>query len=198
MNAILKASDLTPAGLLELIGALRLSAAERIRAWIEAPDGWALAYWPGLAGLLPWCGAGRSPRDVPAAEVLPRAYAGRLFAPSGELRWRVLPMLGERSCRTVFLGTEDWGVHPLAARDELERRKLSPHRACHPLWGQQTRRTPGEWVELRIPHRFRYPVEAPAPAGGRVGVLTEVETWSDDRGEPHFMRLCDLRPYRED
>ena len=56
-------------------------------------------------------------------------------------------------------------------------------------WGRQTKATPGEWVELRIPHRFRYPV-----AGNPGSVAAVVEQWCDDVGEPHFLRLCDLEP----
>jgi len=198
MEAILKSADLAPGALRQLIGELQPPAAERVRAWIEAPDGWALADWPGLSGELSWCGAGRPPLEASAEEVLKRAQAGRLFAPSGELRWRVLPVLGKACCRTVFLGNKDWAPEHLEMRPEIGRLGLRCQHAWHPLWGQQTRRTPGEWIELRIPHRFRYPVEAPEPGGGRVGVQVEVEVWSDGRGEPHFARLRDLRARRED
>jgi hypothetical protein len=127
--------------------------------------------------------------------VLPRAASGRLFAPDWELRWRVLPCLGERRCRAVYLGQQDWCPERLRPR---ELNGLTPARGEAILWGQQTGRTPGEWVELRIPHRFRYPVPAaPAPAGGRLGVRAVLEVWSDGRGEPQLVRLCDLKSYTE-
>ena len=68
-------------------------------------------------------------------------------------------------------------------------RGLRPRRDRYFLWGRQTRTTPGEWVELRIPHRFRYPV-----AGNPRSVSAVVEQWCDDVDEPHFLRLCDLEP----
>lgn len=198
MSTILKAADLTSPELTELIGALKPQHGELVRIWLEAADGWALTYWPGLAGSLPWCGAGRSPHDLPAVEAVSRSYAGRLFTRSGELRWRVLPMLGERQCRTVFLGTAEWAPDRLSERTELQ----GLHKQDQPqhvmLWGQQTGRTPGEWVELRIPHRFRYPVPAPESLRGRLSVKADVEVWFDDGGEMHFMRLCDLQASEEE
>jgi hypothetical protein len=102
-----------------------------------------------------------------------------------------LPALGERSCRVVFLG--DWASAALEAlplREELA--ALSRDEATYPLWGQQTKHTPGEWIDLRIPHRLRYPVDAETPGQGRVIAKMKVEIWKDRRGEPQFIRLCDL------
>jgi hypothetical protein len=187
----LRASDLTPDDLLRLLEELVPPAGEKVRCWLDAPDGWALDYWPGPNGIVRWNGAGRDPRKEPLKEVLPRVMQGRIFSPSGELKWRVLPALGERSCRVVFLG--DWASAALEAlplREELA--ALSRDEATYPLWGQQTKHTPGEWIDLRIPHRLRYPVDAETPARGRVIAKVKVEIWKDRRGEPQFIRLCDL------
>ena len=187
----LRASDLTPDDLLRLLEELVPPAGEKVRCWLDAPDGWALDYWPGPNGIVRWNGAGRDPRDEPLNGVLPRVMQGRIFSPSGELKWRLLPALGERCCRVVFLG--DWASAALEAlplREELA--ALSRDEATYPLWGQQTKHTPGEWIDLRIPHRLRYPVDAETPARGRVIAKVKVEIWKDRRGEPQFIRLCDL------
>jgi hypothetical protein len=196
MTAILEAGDLTPGGLRSLLEALRPD--ERPRLWLEGPDGWALDWWPGLAGTVGWYGANRPRQERPVASLLTTATAGRLFALSGELRWRVLPVLGERCVRTVFLGNSPWGKagllrpRPEVLRDLTKR----PEKAL--LWGQRTARSGDDWIELRIPHRFRYPVAAETPASGRVGVQAVLEVWEDVQGEPHFVRLCELQPYWEE
>src|SRR5262249_37710314 len=160
-------------------------------------DGWALAYWNGLTGKLPWCAAGRLPEEISARDALQQSLAGRLFAPSGELRWRVLPMLGEHCCRTVYLGSPGWAPAALSTRSDLQDCRLRASSETVLLWGQQTKRTPDEWVELRIPHRFRYPVEPLDPGSGRVGVHARIEVWRDPAGEVHFVRLCDLQAFPE-
>ncbi|MCX8139113.1 MAG: CRISPR-associated protein Csx19 [Thermogemmata sp.] len=187
----LRAGDLTPTDLLQLLQELAFPSGEKVYCWLEAFDGWALDHWPGFQGNIHWNGAGRDPRDEPLAEVLPRVTEGRLFSPSGELKWRVLPALGERCCRVVFLGS--WAcpsLEWLPLREELA--NLRSEKTAYPLWGQMTRHTPGEWIDLRIPHRLRYPVQAQTPAQGRVIVQMQVELWKDRRGEVHFLRFCDL------
>ena len=60
---------------------------------------------------------------------------------------------------------------------------MTPHVESAILWGQKTPASEGDWVELRIPHRFRYPVpdlDDVPPGGVWVKVWTEV--WSDRRG----------------
>lgn len=190
MAALLKAADLTPALFLDLIAKLP-AVNDSPRLWLEAPDGWAFDWWPGLEGKLHWCGAGREPVEEFARDCLSRSIAGRLFAPEGELRWRHIPALGLSCWRTVFLGNSDWvGTALHDHSDSLH--DLHPHQERFFLWGQQTAETPNEWIELRIPHRFRYPV-----SGNPDRVKVVVEQWNDDNGELHFVRLCDLEPYQE-
>jgi hypothetical protein len=191
MTTVLRAADLTPAALLDLLAGL---APGRRRVWLEAPDGWALAEWPGLDGDLPWCGAGREHGDqkARATDAVREATAGRLFAPSGELRWRVLPALRATCCRTVYLGDPGWAPATLAERDELA--GLTPRRGSALLWGRQSPQTPDEWVELRVPHRFKYPLTGPAAEN----VQAVLEVWEDARGEAHFVRLCDLVAHQGD
>lgn len=193
--AVLRAKDLTLPELLALVGAWEKSG----RVWLDAPDGWTLAYWTGLTGRVPWCGAGREPGEIAAEDAVSRSVAGRLFDGQGELRWRRLPVLGETAWRTVYLGEDRDTVALLPSRTELE--GLKPKRNEHPLWGiltESVRRrndAPDEWIELRIPHRFRYPVEVPTARPAALAVKAVVETWKDKYGEAHFMRLCDLLAY---
>ena len=192
MASFLRAADLTPGRFLELITDLDPPANGAVprRIWLEAPDGWAFDWWRGAKHSIRWCGAGREPiedaEDV--CDYLCRSTAGRLFAPDGELRWRVVPALGDACWRTVFLGGADWAG---SALDDCSDRLtgLEPRQHRYFLWGEQTRATPGEWIELRIPHRFRYPI-----SGNCRNVMAVVEQWRDDFGEPHFFRLCDLEP----
>src|SRR5262245_44968932 len=113
-GSVLQAGDLTLDELRELLGAVSVHGSEPTRIWLETADGWSLAWWRGLAGEVPFCRAGHESRDVPVADLVTRAQAGRLFAPSGELRWRALPSLGERSRRAVFLGRHVWAASLMA------------------------------------------------------------------------------------
>ena len=188
-NTCLRAADLKQREFLDLVGNLnpQRTVTPR-RVWLEAADGWAFDWWPGLDHNLNWCGAGRESYAERADSCLSRSTAGRLFAPDGELRWRVIPALGEACWRTTFLGDDDWtGAALEDCSDHL--RDLTPKRERYFLWGQQTEATPDEWIELRIPNRFRYPV-----AGTPHHVRAVVEQWCDRVGEPHFLRLSDLEP----
>jgi hypothetical protein len=194
MGATLKAGDVLPAELLELVGQIRVT--EDVRIWVEGADGWALDYWAGPEAPVRWCAAGREADPLAGREVLARSQAGRIFAPSGELRWRCLPSPSPPRCRVVFLGEHDWLPGRLAVRDEIERLDLTPAVDSAILWGQKTTASDGDWVELRVPHRFRYPVPDPGvDAGVPVGVRVWTEVWSDRWGEPHFIRLRDMTAY---
>ena len=199
MESILRAGDLTPDELTGLLTDLHFPDGPKVRAWLDGVDGWSLAYWPGVEGAVLWNGAARTPTEEPVRGLLPQLVGGRIFAPAGELRWRRLPASGPRPCRTVYLGVDIEGVGRLEPRNELVGK--SSRTDVHPLWGQLTEATrgreggPHEWVELRVPHRFRYPVDAPDLSWKRVGVKAVLETWTDDRGEAHFVRLCDLQAY---
>ncbi len=186
MSSILKAADLAPDAFVGLIRALSPPPEEQLRLWAEGPDGWCLSYWKGLDGNVDWCGAGRASVNFTGQQALERSNAGRLFCPSGELRWRQLAQ-PRGPVRTVYLGSKDWVGVGLASRQELNGLTASTARVV--LWGLQSDNTPNEWVELRIPHRFTYPV------GKGRGVRAVVEAWVDEVGEPHFIRLCDLEPY---
>ena len=191
MEAMLKTCDLTLDQFGVLLGQMdRTDGAKRI--WMEGPDGWALDWWQGVDASLVWCGAGREPIQASVHGCWRRSVAGRLFAPEGELRWRVIPGLGPACWRTVFLGLADW-VGPVLADHSHCLRNLHVQRTHLFLWGRQTDSTPEEWIELRIPHRFRYPIENTKARNVRL----LVEQWHDDSGEPHFVRWCDLVPDSE-
>ncbi len=191
--AIFKAADLTRVEHLALLNDLKVPAADEgsLRIWAEAPEGWVLDYWRGSAEKLSWCSAGRDPTEVLGGEFIERTWAGRVFAPSGEVRWRVIESLGERCCRTVFLGNSDWFAGRLIEHPDVLA-QLSPRIERYFLWGQRTQESDPEWIELRIPHRFRYPV-----AGSPRGVCAVMELWCDDAGDLHLTRLCGLEPIRE-
>ena len=187
---ILRASDLSRASFMNVVQKLGSCDANtfRRRVWVEAADGWAFDWWQGMDGQLHWCSAGREPILHDASNCLARSTAGRLFSPDGELRWRVIPALGATCFRTVFLGEGDWSGDALRdCSEHLEGLQSKQIRLY--LWGQQTAAAEDEWIQLRIPHRFRYPVTS----GSRY-LLAVVEQWYDEVGEPHFMRICDLQP----
>lgn len=206
--AFLKAADLTQEEFMKLIENLQPNNDKRPGyVWLEAPDGWAFDWWDWTSKLvapednegprvnaLHWCGTVQESVEEkePAYDCLTRSTAGRLFDPAGELRWRTVPALGETCYRVVFLGNTDWvGTALKDHSDSLN--DLQPQEDRFFLWGQQTERTPKEWIELRIPHRFRYPV-----SGNPNRIKICVEQWRDSTGAIHFSRLCDLGPYEEE
>lgn len=189
MAAFLKAVDLTEEQFLDLIKNLQLdTASDLCYIWLEAPDGWALDRWND-DGELRWYGAGRESIKKSAQDCLRCSIAGRLFAPTGELRWRIIPSLGQSCWRVVFLGNVDW-VGPVLEDHSDTLNALHSHQESFLLWGQQTPETPDEWIELRIPHRFRYPI-----TGNPERVKVVVEQWDDNAGAPHFVRLCGLEAF---
>ena len=191
MKALLKAADLPQSAFLDLFDQITEPEASR-RIWLEAPDGWAFDWWRSSADSLEWRGAGRQPSYSAFHECLARSTMGRVFDAEGELRWRRIPSLGPSCWRTVFLGDRDWvGSSELADHSHCLD-SLQPQRKKLYLWGQQTPNSPDEWIDLRIPHRFRYPILG---SGRHVRLL--VEQWHDEGGEPHFVRWCDLEPYSE-
>ena len=191
MTAFLKAADLTQDAFLQLIENLHLDAdTSTCYVYIEAPDGWALDCWNRQSGLkeeIRWYGTGHETVKKSSRDCLTKSIAGRLFAPDGELRWRAIPALGDSCWRVVFLGNIDWvGTTLEDYSDSLD--NLHPYQDSFYLWGQQTTTAPDEWIELRIPHRFQYPIDGNP---NRVKVVTE--QWKDSIGEPHFVRLCNLK-----
>ena len=192
MTAFLKTADLTQEQFLDLIKNLQPdTASDLCYIWLEAPDGWTLDRWND-EGELRWYRAGRESIAEPMQNCLIRSTTGRLFAPAGELRWRTIPALGQSCWRTVFLGNVDWVGTALEDHSDILN-ALHSHQESLLLWGQQTLTTPDEWIELRIPHRFRYPI-----TGNPERVKVVVEQWDDNTGEPHFVRLCDLESFEEE
>ncbi len=195
MTDFLKTADLTQNVFLKLIENLPLDAQVSTGyIWLEAADGWTLDRWNWEIGIeteIRWYRARHEPVEKSAKDCLAKSTAGRLFAMEGELRWRTIPALGEACWRTVFLGNVDW-AGPTLENHSQALNNLRSHQKSFYLWGQQTQETPDEWIELRIPHRFQYPI---AGNPHRVKILTE--QWDDATGEPHFVRLCTLKPAEE-
>jgi hypothetical protein len=195
--SVLYANDLTSQEWQHLVAEFRWPSSERGYCWLEAPEGWALNHWPTDNGKVFWHQAGRLPEPKSLEEIIPRLTGGRLFSPAGELKWRCLPVLGGRCYRTVFLGDEALANRLTSLEPLPVLATLIPREARHPLWGQQTAQTPGEWLDLRIPHRFAYPVNAHPPPQGRYITYLTVELWCTCRGEIHFVRLYDLSVEQE-
>jgi len=192
MNAILKCGDRTIQELLDLVDHLqRPDSAPQLRCWIEAPDGWSFDWWRGLTAQITWYRAASLPATLHATDAVQNSMAGRLFAPDGELRWRHIPALGSCCYRCLFLGQTDWVGSSLEDRSSLLH-GLKQQTATALLWGQQSDISDGEWIELRIPHRFKYPIQ-----GNPRGVLIQTELWLDAARQDHFVRLCDMHPYQE-
>ena len=203
--AFLKTADLTQEAFMKLVEKLQPNDVKRPSyVWLEAPDGWAFNGWNWTLALvdsedneeprvntLHWCGTGQESEE-PAYDCLTRSTAGRLFDSTGELRWRTIPALGAACYRVVFLGNADWVGTALEDHSDILK-DLKPREDRFFLWGQQTERTPEEWIELRVPHRFRYPV-----SGNPERIKIRVEQWRDSTGAIHFSRLCDLEPYEEE
>lgn len=188
---VLRAADLDPDGFQNMVAALPADLWQTAWVWLDGVDGFSFDYWPSIKGQVLWYRAGRLPSKRVVEGLLGQVIGGRIFQPQGELRWRVLPSLGPNRIRAVFLGRDELGktLDPLEPRRELE--TLKPIRAEYRLWGQQTSNTPGEWIDLRIPHRFRYPTPANA-SGARIRAFLEVELWQDPSGQTHFVRFCQV------
>lgn len=104
---------------------------------------------------------------------------GRIFAPHGELRWRLLG----NSVGIVFLG--DSGGPSLLTDASAQLAGLTPRQRKILLWGVRTD-TKGEWLEQQVPQRFEYPISGTQFARGRVALV--VEEWADAVGIPQFSR----------
>ncbi len=196
---ILLAGDLAPVQLHELLNGWPSAPDASWYCWLETAEGWTLDRWPVRSGCVRWYRAGQRASPCRVDDLLPRLLQGRIFSPAGELRWRVLPALGESCCRTVFLGRDDAlpASSILQPQMDLSRDRWTSREQRYPLWGQRTARTPDCWIDLRIPHRLNYPVDVVQPPSGRMIVYLRVEIWDDPRGEPQYVRLCDLEIQQE-
>ncbi len=187
------AADLNRERFLEIFNEFPSGGDIICRCWLDAPDGWALDYWNGITSRVDWNGAGRFRSPKTFRDVIEHTTNGRIFSPAAELKWRFLPALEPNCYRVVYLGS---GFNPAFAPDLQNHSALllnmTQEKKSYPLWGHSTHHTPDEWVELRIPHRLKYPVECPSPINGRISANIEVEIWKDAAGASHFIRLCQV------
>lgn len=186
------ANDLGAEALRELLQLFPVPEDRLAWVWLDGVDGFTLDFWPGPSGEIRWYRAGQLAQKRPLADVLDNVLSGRIFTSAGELRWRVLPVLGPKPVRTVFLGDEVFGQRFQQWLNPKDLPEMTARPFTYRLWGQQTVNTPGEWIELRIPHRFVYPVAVQSQVKGRVLAKLRAEAWVDGAGRVHFVRLCQV------
>lgn len=113
---------------------------------------------------------------------------GRIFSPSGELKWRCV----EEQMRVVYLGDQTFpdelDDHSLEIQGMVERQTSEVI-----LWGVRTDKK-DEWIEQQIPHRFAYPISDSRYSRGRVAI--ELETWLNSAKIPRFSRYYRIREIR--
>ena len=181
------------------------SANERGYLWAEAADSWSFSDWRGLDSQLQVYRAAElvDESNFLARNWLPKTVAGRWFSGQSQLSWRRMLIGNEFVWRAVYLGSNSTLstalVKSVEASDVVETTTDKFGLRCGEsaeqfiLWGQQSVNTPGEWVELSIPHRFRYPcqiaVDGQMP---RLLALTAVR-WADDIGHIHFLRYTGIK-----
>lgn len=147
--------------------------------WVECPD---------TAELVPLGAEGGD-------GLVQRSFAGRLFAASGELRWRTMRCAnadGTREAvdRVVFLGEACPRLSETLADHSSELENLTSERRTVALWGESVQGSvPPAWFETRIHCALHYPWDG-IPARF---LWLEQEVWRDDAGEAVFVRLCRLR-----
>ncbi len=110
---------------------------------------------------------------------------GRIFSPSGELKWRRMDDL----MRTVYMGEQNLAPD---LEDCSAKLKEAPQRQTTQLilWGVRTD-LEQVWIEQQTPHRFAYPFTRGRYSRGRLAI--EVENWCDSAGAPRFSRYCCLK-----
>ena len=138
------------------------------------------AVWPEVPLLLAFTAA--EARFAPYrydAGFLSQTDQGRIFGPSGELRWRQLAT----GLRVVYLGLSGVPEGLVSYCEHLQHLRRAKRRLL--LWGVRTD-LENEWLEQQIPHRLVYPLDTAVQRRGRVALV--VEDWCDTAGIPRFSR----------
>lgn len=168
--AFLKTKDLKKEGWQKLIGCISTEIGARMI--IESPE----------SIVFDW---------LDKEKILPEFFRGRIFAPSGELKWRKI----DDYYRCVFLGDEDLIGDRLDDFNH-ELKNSEPEKSSFILWGERHNMEP-EWIEQVIPHRFKYPLLNGNISRGRLKLI--VEEWvSKTTGEICFSRYYDLEEIEGD
>jgi len=192
-------ADMTPATFVESLDSFAATTADDPQRWLwlTADAGWSLDAWRGLSESVNWYQAGclrNDASDVARQRIL-ESSEGRLFDAKGEVRWQNIGSSSEPLFRVVAISSgEIWeqerrllrsapGVEVCNARALGVRRRSESTQLA--LWGRQSPRTPGEWIELKIPHRFKYPVSQDNCNAESIAI--DCETWEDDLGQVHFV-----------
>ncbi len=203
-------ADMSPVAFAESLDSFAVTSSDNPRRWLwlAADDGWSLDAWRGLSESVNWYQAGRLRDDtsMETRQKIINSSEGRLFDANGEVRWQNIASSSEPLFRVVAIGSgELWRQESKPIQNvpgvELCNAgtlgvKMRPESTPLLLWGHQSSRTPGEWIELKIPHRFKYPVSQETCDAKSIAI--ECEIWEDDMGQVHFIRfrgLVDATPF---
>lgn len=160
---IVRAGDLKGDELQRLLSKVQASGGEEPPAWfwLTTPDEWTIERWRGLEARVPVYQTQRSGGERAVGELVSKSEWGCIFQPLWELRWRRLEPFVDGRFRVRFAGEP--GDDLQATLEELLRCALDvegwqAEQRKYRLWGEHSEATDPDWIELRIPHRFRYPV----------------------------------------
>lgn len=172
---VLLAADVNESTLADLLS--RVQIPEDACGWLDFFDSWRFKKWFEL----------KNDTD------LTQTIMGRIFASSGELRWRAIPFLNDSIIRVVFLGSCLWdGLGNCLQDCSNELLGCTPQSQEILLWGKRdkTDKTISRWIERKIPHHLYYPIESPSSPYAAI----ETQVWISDRdGQIQWMRFCQIK-----
>ncbi len=125
-----------------------------------------------------------APFSIADASWLDETSEGRIFSPSGELRWRLI----NDQFRLVYMG-EDSVMNGLEDCSQ-ELGNLTPSIKEFLFWGVRSD-LEQEWLEQQVPQRFSYPIYGGQIERGRIQLL--VEQHCDYSGIPRFSRYHSIK-----
>ncbi len=155
--------------------------------WITTVEEWVLDNWPGTDGKVLAYRAGTTASKRAVKELIGLSDSGCVFMPEYEVRWRRMEPYRAGTCRVRVAGQT--GMLPGRA-GELLGRELSLEtpdvERFFRLWGEHSEFTGNDWVELRIPHRLRYPLPVNRFVWLSVALIV------DDCGRVQYVRWREL------
>jgi len=171
--------------------------------WAQTSEAWVFDRWQDVNQAVCCYRANQllDRNDWKPSERLLETLSGRWFTDILQIQWRCVTIDGARYVRVVCMGDS---AAVSRCKENLDGASELFHTdtqtldlQCNAtgesflLWGQQTSNSPGEWIELSIPHRLSYPIGADG-VPQYVGV--RALRWVDCVGETHFLRYTGLVP----